>query len=179
MLPKKILERIFALKLDVMTETTVKEIVQDAISHREADRDEGDDWPPDYLEQFWQAFPPFRREGKAKVGEKLKQLRKKGKVTWDTLIGGVRKFAATNPGEFAPAPMVWLNGGRWDREYGTEFNGNRSNTAAQPRPAREDAIITGMGNFARRYLAAKQSTGSNDGPAFGFMDTAPKPDAKR
>lgn len=179
MLPKKILERVFALKLDVMTETAVRDIIEDAVAHREQDRDEGDDWPSDYVDQFWNAFPPFRREGKAKVGEKLKKLRKEGKVTWDTIIGGVRKYVATNPGEYACAPIVWLNGGKWDREYGQAINGNRSNTVAQPRPAREDAILTGMGNFARRYLAEKQSARSDDGATFGFMDAAPKPDADR
>ena len=119
MLPKKILERIFALKLDVMTETAVKEIVQDALWHRTTGEFcVDDDWPPDYLDQFWRAFPPFRRQAKAKVGIKLAKIRKEGQVTWAILFDGLRKFAATNPGEYAPAPMVWLNDGRWDREYG-------------------------------------------------------------
>lgn len=77
-----------------------------------------DGWPVNHLELFWKAFPPFRRQAKAKVAVKLSRLRSEKTVTWDVLIDGVRKFAATKPGEYAPAPMVWLNDGRWDREYG-------------------------------------------------------------
>lgn len=85
-----------------------------------------DDWPTDHADQFWKAFPPYRRQAKAKVATKLARIRADGKVTWATLLGGVTKFAATNPGEYAPAPMVWLNDGRWDREYGT---GGKNGTA--------------------------------------------------
>jgi Helix-turn-helix domain len=87
-----------------------------------------DDWPADAADQFWLAFPPFRRQARAKVAAKLARIRKE-KVTWATVFGGLLKFSATNPGEFAPAPMVWLNEGRWDREYGTGgFNGATQST---------------------------------------------------
>lgn len=86
-----------------------------------------DGWPDDFLDQFWTAFPPYRREGKRKVGEKLARLRRDRVVPWAELIGAVRRFAATNPGEFAPAPMVWLNGERWDREYGNRGGANETN----------------------------------------------------
>ena len=129
MIPKKIIERVVALKLDIMTETCVYDIIKDAMAHRDEDRDEGDDWPPDYLDQFWRAFPPFRRQAKAKVGVKLAKIRKEGQITWAVLFDGVQKFAATNPGEYAPAPMVWLNDGRWDREYGkVQQNGKASHS---------------------------------------------------
>lgn len=81
-----------------------------------------DDWPEGYFDIFWKAFPPYRREAKAKVAAKLARIRA-DKISWGTLFDGVRKFAATNPGNYAPAPLVWLNGGRWDREYGTQQGG--------------------------------------------------------
>jgi hypothetical protein len=87
-----------------------------------------DDWPVDFVEQFWTVFPPYRRQAKAKVGLKLTRIRGDGKVTWATLYGGAVKFARTNPGEYAPAPMVWLNDGRWDREYGGTRNGKTQGT---------------------------------------------------
>jgi hypothetical protein len=112
-----------------------------------------DDWPEDYVEQFWKAFPPFRRQAKAKVAQKLARIRAqagKQRVTWATLFGGVVKFAATNPGEFAPAPMVWLNDGRWDREYGT--GGSNAKT--------ESAIhvggLSGLGARLRQAVADEQ-----------------------
>lgn len=95
-----------------------------------------DDWPEDFVDRFWNSFPPFRRQAKAKVAAKLARIRAqtgKQKVTWATLFGGVLKFAATNPGEYAPAPMVWLNDGRWDREYG---NGGSNGTTSSPGGAR-------------------------------------------
>lgn len=100
-----------------------------------------DDWPADYLEQFWKAFPPYRRQAKVKVGQKLARIRA-SKITWATLFGGVLKFAATNPGEFAPAPMVWLNDGRWDREYGPQGGSNAKTTTA--------ATGSGFSGFAAR-----------------------------
>ena len=87
----------------------------------------GDGWPDDFLEQFWKSFPPYRREGKRKVGEKLARLRRDKTIEWDALIGAVHRFAATSPGEYAPAPLVWLNGERWDREYGKPGGSNEAN----------------------------------------------------
>jgi len=103
-----------------------------------------DDWPVDFVEQFWMAFPPYRRQAKAKVGTKLQRIRADGKVTWATLYGGVVKFARTNPGEFAPAPMVWLNDGRWDREYGGLGNGKTQSTLGG---------FSGLGSRLRQAVA--------------------------
>lgn len=122
-----------------------------------------DDWPDDFLEQFWSAFPPFRKQAKAKVGAKLARIRTqtgKQKVTWASLFGGVMKFAATNPGEYAPAPMVWLNDGRWDREYGTQQGGsneaNRSGGAGGK---------VGFAGVAARLRAARDGELPPDEPA--------------
>lgn len=82
-----------------------------------------DGWPEDHLEQFWKAFPSYRLAGKAKVGEKLARLRRDKTVTWEALISGVRRYAATNPGEYASGPMPWLNGAKWDGLYGNNQNG--------------------------------------------------------
>lgn len=86
-----------------------------------------DGWPADHVDQFWQAFPPFRREGKRKVGEKLAKIRRDKTIGWEALIGAVRRYAATNPGEFASAPIAWLNGEKWDRVYGNENGGGSAN----------------------------------------------------
>jgi hypothetical protein len=83
-----------------------------------------DGWPVDFLDQFWTAFPPFRRESKRKVGDKLARIRADGKVGWEQIIGAVKRYAATDPGQFACAPLVWLNGERWDREYGSTKGGS-------------------------------------------------------
>lgn len=89
-----------------------------------------DGWPADFVDVFWKAFPPFRRQAKSKVAQKLARIRAAGDASWETIIGGVHKFAATNPAEYAPAPMVWLNDGRWDREYGPQNRGRPNGQAA-------------------------------------------------
>jgi hypothetical protein len=135
-----------------------------------------DDWPADFLEQFWKAFPPFRRQAKGKVGAKLARIRSDGKVTWATIIEGVAKFAATNPGEYAPAPIVWLNDGRWDREYGElsgkTFNGHRANSAAGSKKG-ADAILAGVGRFASRFAGPKPAAEFEDGDSYRIVDVTP------
>lgn len=84
-----------------------------------------DDWPPDHLEQFWIAFPPHRRQAKRLVGEKLKKLQKRG-LSWETIITGVRAYAASDPAEYAKAPLAWLNGEMWDREYSARSGGSNA-----------------------------------------------------
>lgn len=126
--------------------------------------DKIDDWPVDYVDIFWKAFPPYRRQARVKVAAKLARIRVDGKVTWETLLGGVLKFASTNPGEFAPAPMVWLNDGRWDREYGGKngnaINGHRTDSGTGRATAREANQVAVVGAAALRYLEESKSAGS-------------------
>lgn len=127
--------------------------------------DINDGWPEDFLDQFWKLFPPYRRESKKLVGAKLAKLRKEKTVEWENLIEAVRQFAATNPGEYAPAPLVWLNKGRWDREYGSTGGANAGPNRAN-----------GVGGSADVFTAAaRRRTGSafgRDGRAPGAEDPA-------
>lgn len=147
-------------QLDINNSETESRVVPDV---------PGDDWPTDYVEQFWKAFPPFRRQAKAKVAAKLGRIRTqtgKQKVTWATLFGGVQKFAATNPGEYAPAPMVWLNDGRWDREYGTGgSNGTPKGTGGGK------VGFSGIGARLRQRIAEEAELSFEQSPSGpGFAD---------
>lgn len=73
-----------------------------------------DDWPEDYLAVFWNAYPPYRRTAKKTVAAKLATIRKSGEVTFERLMDGLQRYVATEPGEYAKGPVVWLNGGCWD-----------------------------------------------------------------
>lgn len=76
-----------------------------------------DDWPGDYEDQFWKLYPPGRKGEKKAVMAKLAKLRKSEDVTWTALMDGLRRYVDTRPDpQFTPAPMVWLNKGRWDVE---------------------------------------------------------------
>lgn len=77
-----------------------------------------DDWPEDYFERFWQRYPPGRKTEKKAVEAKLARTRRDREVTFAKLMAGLDRFVATNPEpKFTPAPLVWLNRGRWDDEY--------------------------------------------------------------
>lgn len=75
-----------------------------------------DDWPNDYVEQFWGQYPPQRRTEKAKVVKKLALLRKNKTVTWAKLMEGLARYGASREvaNGYAKGPMPWLNGGCWD-----------------------------------------------------------------
>jgi hypothetical protein len=87
-----------------------------------------DDWPENHGDQFWDRYPAGRKHEKAKVFAKLERLRREGyldaykkrqRLSWATLMAGLDKFIATRPEpQFTPAPIVWLNGHRWDADYG-------------------------------------------------------------
>lgn len=121
-----------------------------------------DGWPEDHLEQFWAAFPPYRRESKRKCGEKLARIRASKVVAWEVLIGAVRRFAATNPGEYAPAPMVWLNNERWDREFGG------SNGKAQGQPAGGIGFVGIAARIRHRQAAAQSDNRSTADPELPY-----------
>jgi hypothetical protein len=77
-----------------------------------------DDWPPDYLEQFWAFYPPGRKTGKKAVGAKLDVIRRRGDVTFGRLMQGLQRYVDSRPDpQYTKAPEVWLNKGCWDDEY--------------------------------------------------------------
>jgi hypothetical protein len=77
-----------------------------------------DDWPPDYLERFWASYPPGRKTGKKAVGAKLDGIRRRGDVTFDRLMAGLRRYVGSSPDpQYTKAPEVWLNKGCWDDEH--------------------------------------------------------------
>lgn len=73
------------------------------------------DWPKDYQEQFWQAYP--RRVARKAAMRILDRLKKSGEVTWERLMSGVANYAAQRKDmQFTCHPTTWLNQGRWDDE---------------------------------------------------------------
>jgi hypothetical protein len=76
-----------------------------------------DDWPADFRERFWNAYP--RKVGKAAAIRKLETVRKAGQVTFDALMSGVKRYAIacqqTDP-KYIKHPERWLNAGCWDDE---------------------------------------------------------------
>lgn len=72
-----------------------------------------DDWPPDYVDQFWIRYP--RRVGKLSAVKSLDKARKSG-VRFETIISAIGRIQ-TKDAKFIPHPATWLNRGGWDDEY--------------------------------------------------------------
>lgn len=75
---------------------------------------QGSAWPPDYREQFWNAYPQNGRVAKSKAIAKLDAIRKSRKVEWDPLFAGVLRYAAAANPNYTKHALTWLTGGCWD-----------------------------------------------------------------
>ncbi len=92
-------------------ETTKKERKKERTPTSEPREDDG--WPSDYEDQLWFSFPKKRRYDRPQVMEFLMKLRRNG-ASWAEILAGVKSYAATDPGEYAKAPLPWLRGQRWE-----------------------------------------------------------------
>lgn len=106
-----------------------------------------DDWPEDFGDQFWQAYP--RKTEKLAAMRKLASIRKSGIVTFADLLAGVKRYAAANnEPKFTKHPTTWLNAGCWaDETQPGGTNGNRNHPAS--RGSRSDDFFAGMRSVAQ------------------------------
>ena len=76
------------------------------------------DWPRDFREQFWAAYP--KRVDKAGAMRKLDHVRRSG-VSFVALMSAVERYAALRlERQFTKSPLVWLNKGCWDDEHSVD-----------------------------------------------------------
>jgi hypothetical protein len=75
-----------------------------------------EDWPTDFRERFWEAYP--RRTGKLAALRELERVRKSA-VPWERLISAVHAYSATADPKFTKHPKTWLTNGCWDDEPDT------------------------------------------------------------
>jgi uncharacterized protein YdaU (DUF1376 family) len=86
-----------------------------------------DDWPENFREEFWREYP--KRVDKRAAFKKLEQIRHAGKVPWQSLIGGVRRYALKVLGKdqtYTKGAAAWLNAGKWDDEESSLAFSNES-----------------------------------------------------
>ena len=84
------------------------------IRAREINDDWVDDWEPDYVDRFWNAYPAVRRTAKKTVAAKLAMIKRKREVTFTRLMEGLEAYKRCTSAQFTKSPVVWLNGGCWD-----------------------------------------------------------------
>lgn len=86
-----------------------------------------DDWPSDYGERFYQAYP--KKNQKTKVIALLTKIRAKGDVGWDELMAGLARYAENLPEWQSWCwPVKWLTEERWNS------NPSEENIHARKRP---------------------------------------------
>lgn len=127
------------LDLDKDSESKIKSLV----------RAKRDDWPEDYVEQFWNRYPKARRTARKTVASKLAALRAGGEVDWAKLMAGLDRYNATDDVArgFACAPVVWINGGRWMDEV---QKGGSNGKADHGRSGRVDPVAAAAARMAGR-----------------------------
>jgi hypothetical protein len=118
MLTSQTLARITDLGLDLITETAVIEILQDAIDAVTP----SDllpslipaDWPPDYLAQFWHKYP--NKTAKPRAMKVLEKIAKAGRIRWIDLMDGLEQYSRSPKvmGGFVKNPATWLNDEGWN-----------------------------------------------------------------
>lgn len=85
------------------------------------------DWPSDFRDQFWEAFP--RKLEKKAAFKSLERVRSSGAVPWGRFIAAVRTYAATADPQFTKHPTTWLSKGCWDDELPKSSSGTPGTAA--------------------------------------------------
>lgn len=119
-----------------------------------------DDWPKDYGDLFWQAFP--RKTEKLSAMKKLATIRKSGIVTFADLMAGVKRYAeATSSTEqrYVKHPTTWLNAGCWADELQT---GGGSEGTRNTHKTGHDAMFAVLARKAREIVGDGEMAGSAD-----------------
>jgi len=117
-----------------------------------------DDWPKDFGDLFWRAFP--RKTEKLSAMKKLATIRKSGIVTFADLMAGVKRYAeATSNTEqrYVKHPTTWLNAGCWADELQT--GGGREGTRNTHKTG-HDAMFAVLARKAREIAGDGEMAGT-------------------
>jgi hypothetical protein len=77
------------------------------------------DWPADWQEQFWGAYP--RRVGKADAMRRLEKIRAAGKVPFEQILNAALVYRTETQNvemQYIAHPATWINRGRWEDDPG-------------------------------------------------------------
>lgn len=111
-------------------------------------------WPKEAFERLWWPVYP-RKEAKGYARKAFDRIQASGKVEFEDLMEGTRRFARAPPDpQFTPHPATWLNSERWIDEPA-----NHASPSLFPGPvnrgSREDPFITA----ARREIDEMRRAG--------------------
>ena len=166
MLPANLIERIGALKLDLMTETAVRDIVQDAMDFKL--KASVEDTPRARL--FREAKPALLTLGIANsragalIIAWLKLTHDDDQLVLATILRAQSLAVADAPS--------WILATLKGKCNDNRVNGYRSNSGTGSQKG-ADAIIAGMGRVASRFVGPKSATGFEDGDSRRIVDVTP------
>ena len=118
-----------------------------------------DDWPKDFGDLFWQAYP--RKTEKLSAMKRLSSLRKSGIVTFQDLMAGVSRYAAAvsnSDPRFTKHPTTWLNAGCWADET-QPGGGNGTRNFNPQRGSASSDFFAGMRGLAADIAGDHQPSG--------------------
>lgn len=100
----------------------------------------GSDWPPDFAEQFWGAFP--NKVGRKAAIDKLERIGKTRRVSFEELMAGLHGYVTKTDDRPWCNPLTWLNQERWTDQPAAQ-NGakNGQPQAVSPLIAAADALV--------------------------------------
>lgn len=104
-----------------------------------------DDWPDDYGEQFWQAYP--KKNQKTKTIDLLTKTRARGEVSWSELTSGLSRYSDSLPAWQSWCwPVKWLTEERWNSTPGEEDQYGRKRSRSELIQTAE-RIVDSFGTF--------------------------------
>lgn len=76
-------------------------------------RETSSDWPDDFREKFWNAYP--RKTAKKPSLDALDRVRRRGKTKFSDVMLGVSRISCADP-QFIPHAKTWITQERWQDE---------------------------------------------------------------
>ncbi|MGY3369917.1 hypothetical protein ACVWZL_007042 [Bradyrhizobium sp. GM2.4] len=155
---------------------------------RDEDNAEIDHWPSDAFDQFvaiMPAYNPFDGYDDSDLAEDLRvakirfnQLRKSGKIGFDKLMEGVRRYAAEieRTGQCPCKPATFITGERWEDEYSTE-QGSLANDNPEPAAeANDNAKLDRASGDGQSFAGQSKPVDASPAPAAEANDNQLLPD---
>lgn len=111
-----------------------------------------DDFPPKAFDLWWELWP--HKVARLGAERAFTRIRKGGRVTYQQLCDGVRRYKANKPETRDWCyPTTWLNEGRWD---------DQPAGPVPPRPNGYPQRVSGLTSLAEQKIAARRQEATRD-----------------
>jgi hypothetical protein len=124
-----------------------------------------DDWPKDYRERFWNAYP--RKTARKPALKVLDRIFKSDAVSFAAIMAGISRIPI-GEARFVPHGATWLNAERWNDEIpASTFGGSNAkapaNSTGQPWQQRRDKFHDALAELQQSIAADREADPSESG----------------